>query len=109
MYFGTDQRHYQKTLRLVKKELKRFKDEPLKPRSLTIFQNQLLGQAALARENRSSLMLALGKSLLHFGKVDTFDEFAEDVRGISADDLRETAAQVFADDRLSTLAFFPAT
>ncbi len=107
VYFGTDQKHHARTLRLVKKELERFIDEPLTPRALSNAQGQLIGQVALARENRANHMLSLGKAVLHFGQADTFEDFVEDVHSITSQEIQEVAARVFDGDRMSSLAFFP--
>ena len=50
-------------------------------------------------------MLALGKSLLLYNKVDTFEEVKNKIESISATELQETAKIVFKEEDLSTLIF----
>lgn len=108
IYFGTDMRHFSRTLKLIRQEMNTLVEQHLTPRSLALAKKQLIGQIALAQENRASLMLSLGKSLLHFDRVDTFAEMEEDLMSITEADLQELASEVFAPERLSTLAYTPA-
>lgn len=107
VYFGTDQKHYAKTRKLVLKELQKFIENSMTSRALTTAQNQLIGQVALARENRGSLMLALGKSMLFLNNVESFDEFVEKVKSITALQLQEVATTVFSEKNLSSLVYLP--
>ena len=50
-------------------------------------------------------MLALGKSLLLYNKVDTFEEVKNKIESISTTELLETAKIVFNEEDLSTLIF----
>lgn len=107
VYFGTDPRHFKRTLKAVRLEMLKLVDNALTPRMLSSAQKQLIGQIALGQENRANLMLSLGKSLLHFNKVDTFREIEEHVMGVTSAQLQERAAEAFAPERLSTLAYIP--
>ena len=62
-------------------------------------------QIAIAQESDVNLMLALGKSLLLYNKVDTFEEVKNKIESISAADLQEAAKIVFKEEDLSTLIF----
>ena len=50
-------------------------------------------------------MLALGKSLLLYNKVDKFEEVKNKIESISAVDLQEAANIVFKEEELSTLIY----
>jgi len=107
IYFGTDKRHQKKVTRLVMKELKSLMDQRLTERTLKSAKAQLLGQIALAQENRVSFMLSLGKSLLAFDRVDSFEEIVEDVQTIGADEVQSLAQETFGTDHLSLLSYVP--
>mgnify|MGYP003988485951 CR=1 FL=1 len=68
---------------------------------------RVLGQIALAQEHRGGLMLSIGKSLLHFDRVDSFEEIQAEIEGITATEIQQTAQRVFAPENINTLAYFP--
>jgi predicted Zn-dependent peptidase len=107
VYYGTDIRHQKRVSKLITKELKSLVDQRLSERTLSSAKKQLLGQIALAQENRVNHMLSLGKSLLNFDRVDSFEEIVEDIEGIEAREIQELAAVSFGADALSSLSYIP--
>jgi len=107
VYFGTDPQHQQKILKLVRKEMDKLSSGKMSDRALNASKKQLLGQIALGQEQRSSLMISIAKSLLHFNKVDAYSQLDEKVMSITAESLRETAEFVFAPSNMSRLAYIP--
>ena len=107
IYFGTDRKHYNRTRKAILKEMNILAQDALTPRMLTAAKKQILGQIALAQEHRGGLMLSIGKSLLHFDRVDSFEEIQAEVEGITAAEIQGTAQRVFAPSNINTLAYFP--
>lgn len=107
VYAGTDMTNIQKTLKLIEKELKKLREKPLGIMQLSKAKRQMLGQIAMAQENNVSLMLSLGKSLLSFNKIDTFQEIKSKVEGISSDDILDVTNEIFNPKELSTLIYQP--
>lgn len=107
IYAGTDPGTISKTLTLIEKELKKLREKPLGSMQLTKAKRQILGQIAMGQENNTSLMLALGRSLLLFNKIDTFETIKEKIELISARDLQKVANEILDPARLSTLIYKP--
>ena len=107
IYAGTDPETIGKTLRLIEKELTKLREKPLGSMQLSKAKRQILGQVAMGQENNTALMLALGKSLLSFDRIDTFEEIEEKIQNISSHDLLEVANEVFDTTQLSTLIYEP--
>lgn len=105
VYLGTDPGTINRALKLVEKELKKLRDQKLGILQLSKAKRQVLGQIAMAQENNNALMMAYGKSLLTFDKIDEFDTIREKVENITAPDLQEVANEVFAPNNLSTLIY----
>jgi predicted Zn-dependent peptidase len=105
VYLGTDKKYLQKTTSLVYKELKKLKETPLTVMQLHRAKQQLCGNIALAQENNSSVMLALGKSLLMFNKVDTLSSIYKEIEKISSKQLFNIANEVFDDKGINSLTF----
>lgn len=105
IYFGTDKRNVQNTLRIIHKELKKLREEKLGTVQLSRAKEQLKGHLALAGESNSGLMLALGKSVLIFDQVDTTKEIYKGIDALTASELRDIANQVFDEKVLSYLIY----
>jgi predicted Zn-dependent peptidase len=105
VYLGTDKKYLQKTKTLVYKELKKLRDTPISTMQLHKAKQQLCGNIALAQENNSSVMLALGKSLLMFNKVDTLNAIYQEIEKITAKQLLNIANEVFDEKRMNSLTF----
>ena len=107
IYFGTDKRHQRRVSRLILAELNRLKDQKLTERTLQGAKKQLLGQIALAQENRVNYMLSLGKSLLNFDRIDNIDQVVGEVESITADEIQDLAKETFDKSKLSFLSYVP--
>jgi len=105
IYFGSDPKNQQRCTALVVKELNKLKTEPLTERFLAKAKQQMLGQLAISSENKESLALSMGRSILHFNRYDTVEEVALLLEEITAAQLQSIAQEVFADEKLTTLIY----
>lgn len=105
IYFGTDPKHLNKTLSLVRKELKKLQTKALSEGVLNRYKKQMAGQMLLAEESKVSLMLALGKSLLHHTTVDTLPEVIQKINAVTPQQLQEVANEIFDENRMSSLVY----
>jgi predicted Zn-dependent peptidase len=105
IFFGTDPGQLPKSIKLVKKELRKLQEKPLGSLQLHVAKQQLMGQLAMAEENNMSYMLMMGRSLLDKDKIESLDELFEQIKKVSAKDLQETANEIFAEERLSILTY----
>lgn len=107
IYAGTDPANMARTRELILRELRKLKDKPLGTLQLSKAKRQFMGQLAMAQENNTAMMLALGKSLLVFDRIDSFEEIQEKIESISAGDLQGVAREIFNEDNLSELIYEP--
>ena len=107
VYAGTDPANLERTHQLILRELERLKTKSLGTLQLSRAKRQFMGQMAMAQENNTALMLALGKSLLLFDRIDNFSEIQRKVEGITAAELMEVANEVFDERELSVLIYEP--
>jgi predicted Zn-dependent peptidase len=107
IFFGTDPRMVNKSLKLVQKELKLLKEKSLGTLQLHRTKEQLVGQLAMAEENNMNLMLMMAKSLLDLGYIRSLEETIKEVRGITAAKLQEMSQEMFDYNHFSILTFLP--
>lgn len=105
IYFGTDREHLARSLEIIEKEFRRLREELISPYLLRRLKKQVIGQLALSSENYESLMLGIGKSLLVFGQVDTFETVVQRIERITAIELREIANEVLDTQKMSRLVY----
>ena len=105
IYFGCDHHDVQRCLRLVRTELNHMMLKTLSERQLTAAKRQLKGQIAIACDNREQFALDFGKSFLHHGHERNLDTLFSRIDAITAEQIQQTACELFAADRLVTLIF----
>ena len=105
VYFGTDHRHTQRCIDLVKRELKRVREQRLSPAKLAAAKRQFMGQIEVSTDHSENVALALGKSFLRYGRFDSLEEIASLMERITADDILEVANELLSEDRLSMLIY----
>ena len=105
VYLGTDPKYIDKSLSLIRKELKLLRTKKLGILQLNRAKEHLKGHLALGLDSNSGLMLGLGKSLLLFNQIDTIQEIYAGIDKLTESELLEIANRYFAEDNYSELVF----
>ncbi|MBK8848243.1 MAG: insulinase family protein [Bacteroidetes bacterium] len=107
IYFGTEPGLKEKTTAVVFQVLQSLCSKPISDIKLKQAKNQLIGQMLMAQEHRAGVMLAIGRTLLNFSKVEKLETIFEKINSISAAELRKVANDIFAKNKLSILEYLP--
>lgn len=107
IFFGTEPSQVGRSHKLVLKELKKLREQPLGSLQLHKAKEQLIGQLAMAEENNTSLMLMMGKSILDLGKIESLERVFERIRSVTSGQLQEIANERLQESSLSHLTFLP--
>jgi len=105
VYFGTDNKNTERTERLVHKELLKLCETKLGTLQLSQAKKQVKGQLAISMENSLGVMLAHGKSMLLYDKVDSLDQVLEEFDRITSSQLLEVANEVMNPKNLFKISF----
>jgi predicted Zn-dependent peptidase len=108
IYLGTAAGKPETALAMAHKELAVFTRDRLGTVQLHRAKTQFTGQLALSFESKLSEMLSAGKRLLHQQQVTTVDEIIQRINALTADNILETARELFHVDQFTTL-IYPAT
>lgn len=107
IYFSADKKYVSKSIEVVLRELKKLRNQKLGIVQLSRAKEQLKGHMDLAGESNVGLMLALGKSLLLFDKIDTMSQIHQEIDAITAEDLQTISNTIFDEKQLSFLRYHP--
>jgi predicted Zn-dependent peptidase len=105
--YGTEPSQLKKSIELVKRELKKLRDDKLGVKQLASSKEQILGQIAMAEENNIGFMIMMARTLLDLGKITSLEEIFDRVRKTTAADLQGLANEMFGEDELSQLIMHP--
>ena len=84
IYQASDNDKMNKSIKLAKRELIKFCEKPLGTLQLKKAKQQLIGQIAIGQESEVNLMLAMGKSMLLYNKVDTFELVKNKIENVTS-------------------------
>ena len=105
VYFGTDPENADKCEKLVRKELMKLCDNRISDHKLKKYKLQLMGQLAIAGENKESMALSLGKSYLRYGKFDSNEQVREKIESITTERLQQVACDIFDVKKMTVLKY----
>ena len=107
-YLSCDPKYVQRSTELIQKELKKLREDKLGIRQLSAAKKQFQGQIVMADENRSGLLVHIGKGILRHGRAETLQEVLQKIENISASDILDVANEILQEDRFSHRTFLPA-
>jgi predicted Zn-dependent peptidase len=106
-YLGSEKKFIEKSKNLVIKELIKLRTQKMGILQLSRFKNQFCGQLVMADENRSGLMIHLGRSILTEGKAMGLNEILGKINAITASNILDTANEIFDLNNFSYLTYLP--
>ena len=105
IYLGMDEKYLKKCIDLTHKELRLLREKGLGTLQLHKAKQQLLGQVAIGQENNQSQMLGIGKSILAYDKVRTWQEIAGKINDLTSSQLLKIANEVLDEKDFSCLIY----
>ena len=105
VYFGCDPNKVERCRKLVLKELARLAQAPLSPSALLAVKKQIKGQIGISYDNFENVAIGMGKRFLHYNKVQTREEINTRIDALMAEDLWQTAREMFVPEELTMLIY----
>lgn len=107
VYFSSEPKHFDKIIKLIKKELNILTNKEIGATQLSLAKKQLKGHIAIGHDSNASLMLSLGKSMLYFDEIESMETVYNKIDAISNEELLEVANEILDFDKFSSLSFMP--
>ena len=104
-YLGCDKDDVRRCLRLVRRELDKFMDEPLSERRLNAAKKQLRGQLTIDCDNRENFALDLGSVYLFRDKARDVEKTCKEIDAVTAEDIQRVARHIFEPSKMTTLIY----
>ena len=73
--------------------------------SLKKIKKQFIGQLSISLDNAESQALSMGKSMLVYNRIASFEDIKKSVENLTADYLYEVAKEIFDKKRFSRLIY----
>lgn len=105
MYIGTDNKHIDKSLSLMYRELEKLQEKPIGAAELKRTKAQLKGTTMLSLESMSNRMMRLGSGELYFGEYLSLDEILRSIDEVQIDDVSNVAHKLLNPEKFSTVIF----
>lgn len=105
IYFGCDKTDVAKCLELTKAEIDKIVSHKLTGAVLKAAKKQLIGQLLIAQDNTEAQCLSMGKSLIVYGKIATFEQMRSKIDAITPEQLQEVAQEVLNWERMNILVY----
>jgi predicted Zn-dependent peptidase len=107
VYVGVDKANTQEALRLIVKEMKRFKEKPINGSELRNAKEHLKGGLYLAAESTDNQMTRLAHNEINFGRHIRLEELVDNIEKVTAEDILRLAQDAFHDKAVSLALLGP--
>jgi len=94
VYLSTDKTKLDKSIQLVRHELQRLTDQPIKPNELKMAKSQIKANLLFGLESTSTRMIRLAKNEIYLGKKLNIADITDTINNISLDEINEVAVSL---------------
>ncbi len=107
IYVGTDEKNVPKTKQIIRNICDEFCSTLLPQKKLEQAKKQYVRQFMMSLDQKSNLILSLGKSLALLNKIETPEEIINKIEGVTSSDILECAKQTLNYHKFSILHYIP--
>lgn len=94
IYFGCDESNVKKCTRLIKNELEKLANSPMKAKVFDMAKRQYTGQLLVGSDQREAFAMNTGKSILYYDEVHDINWTSERILALTAEDVRSVAEDI---------------
>lgn len=104
-YLGCDEKDINKCLKLVIRELDKFRNKTISEQKLKAAKRQLKGQIGIDSDNHENFALDFGSVFLHDNEVRDLVSLYKRIDAVTPQDIQIVANEVFDPDKMTTLIY----
>ncbi len=98
---GVENKNLEETIKVIKDELERIKDEEAEEEEIGRAKEFFRGQLLLGLESTGNYMLAMGEELISLNRLFSPEEILKQIDKITTKDLKEVSRQIFKKEKLN--------
>lgn len=102
VYFGCDPENVDRCTKIVNREIEKLASTTLSERKVSEMRRQYCGQLLVSSDNKESVAMSMGKSVLYYDEVRDIPSTVESISRVTPEEVREVAA-IIARNGLSSL------
>lgn len=106
-YVSSEKKYLNRSIELIEKELRKLKEQKLGILQMSRARNQFKGQIVMGDENKSNLLIHLGKGVLRRGKAQSLEEVLKKIDAVTPEKLQDIANELFDFQNMSKLIYLP--
>ncbi|MCD5390934.1 insulinase family protein [candidate division NPL-UPA2 bacterium] len=106
---GVDNRKVAETIKIILRELKKFKEREVSKKEFQQGKEFVIGQLLLSLEDTTNYMHWLGENKLCLGRVPSVEEVLDGIKKVTARDLHRIANGLFTNENLNLALIGPVT
>lgn len=104
---GLDEGNLEKTLKIIVREMKKLREQPVSKSELRRACDYVIGQLELSLENSENQMMWVGEHMLGYGKIFNPDAVKLRLSKVTAADIRRAAIEFLVPNRLNLALISP--
>lgn len=91
IYMGSDADKVDKCVKIVFREIEKLAENTMNPKIFERIKRQYAGQLLVGSDNRESLSMSLGKSVLYYGEIHDIEAMTQRIEQVTPEEFRMTA------------------
>lgn len=96
IYYGCEADKVSRCEKIIKRELQQLASSCVSSKQLDAIKNQYCGQMVLTSDHKESRAMSLAKSLMYFGEIRSIEDAIENIKNVTAEDMRQVAELICA-------------
>lgn len=104
-YIGCEKKNIEKALNLMEIEIKKIREKGMSDAAILKAKNQFCGQIAMADENRSGVMIHIGRGILKHGRANSLEEVLNRIKNISKDQINQAITETLNFDNFNMMVY----
>ena len=107
VYFSTNQKSFNKAVKLVYREFEKLSSKPVGITELKRAKEYIKGNILMSLENTTNRMMRLAQSMIYFKRIKTLEETVSEIDSLTREELFELSRKIFDMEKYSQVIISP--
>ena len=107
VYFSTNQKSFNKAVKLVYREFEKLSNKPVGITELKRAKEYVKGNIFMSLENTTNRMMRLAQSMIYFNRIKSLEETMSEIDSLTREELFELSKNIFDLNKYSQVIISP--